>query len=1205
MRMGSHHSVVSGLEHAAAGAGLLRPGGTLGRWRIDEVLGRGGMGVVYRASHDGRTFALKVVHPQLLGRKQFLKRFQREAESGARVRHPNVVRTFGVESCETPGGLVHALVMEYVHGRTLADLQAALGRVPEGLLRDVAAQVAAGLGAIHDAGVIHRDLKPENVLLTDAHEVKIMDLGLARLRDEEVRLSRTGQFIGSLLFAAPEQLGDNDGLITPAADLYALGLVLYQLAAGRAAFEVDTVAAIVRSHLTETPPLLRTLVPELSPLLESVVATLLKKDPAERFESAKVVQQTLETGEASAWWRARRGDASGGLAAPSRLGPPLLGRARELRELLDGWARAQQGRGGTCLLVAEEGLGRSRLLEAFVEAAGVQADTMLSVGVLEAGESPLSALGAALAAALPPGEPAAAVKDLLPGRPDAQAALGAWLADPARTPVPSPALEGEDGPIVDLVLGLARRRPRVVLVDDLDRLPEREQDQMRALAAAAHAHPLLVVAAVAAPLDRVRREAWLAVEGVLEVPLGRLADDAMRALLEAHVGVGPTAQTLTRELLPRAGGSPGVLNQLLDGLQASGALRRGAAGAWVLEQDGVPRDLPASVRALVERRLAGLAPVQRLLLDAACVQGRTFDVRVVAAALGQPLLQVLEDLVPLGRDPRLVRGEGRTRAFEPLVVQEAAYDALTPERRAELHRAAAAGWEAVLASGEEPRAVALPRVAGHRLAGGQALLAAPIVLEALDALLAARRNTEALDLSQAAAEAGDALGPVVLTRVLTRRARLLELLGRRAEERTCLEAALAAHAAFSDVPPASQLLALGCCLVALGEVDAARARFREQAVRSDAAGDGLGRAVAALVLARADLATGDVKGARLHAERALLAARAAGHRALEVEGLGLVARVFERQGRIEAAVEHQERRLALGAREGDVRQACNARAALARLAFGRGRWNEARVHLDRAGALARELGHRRGEARALMGLGLVAAALGRLGEAQDQLEAARRAALAAGDLRTESAASVEWARLSVRRGEAHSALPLLLRTLGAAGRRGESAHAALACLGAAEAAIVRGEGAEAESWCADALAQGGTLGERLDMDVRLAQARAALLQGRRAAALEPLGRATAIAARNGWCGTLAVAAALRSAAGGDLAQAVHLWTLHADALTWWERLEVHRAIHLASGDAWHAAQAERLAADMALRASTPGTSSPGTSTAPGGGRRVA
>lgn len=1185
------HDTANGLTSPQTERRLFQPGQHLGRWQIEAVLGRGGMGVVYRAASEGQTVALKVIHPQLLGRSQFVKRFQREAEAGARVRHTNVVRTYGVETCETPGGLVHALVMEYVQGRTLGDLQASLCRVPEGLLRDIAGQVAAGLAAIHEAGVIHRDLKPENVLLTDQHEVKIMDLGLARLRSEEVRLSRTGQFIGSLLYAAPEQLGDNDGLVTPAADLYAFGLVLFQLAAGRPAFEADSVASIVRAHLTEQPPSLRSLVPEISPFLDALVATLLQKDPAARLSNARVLQQTLEVGEASAWWRARREQAEPVRAAAAQ-GSPLLGRARELRELLDGWARARAGHGGTALVVAEEGLGRTRLLEAFEEAASLTGQAaLLAVGVGGAGEAPLAALGQALAAALPGGDLATALETVLPGRHEAQAILGPWLADPARTPVPPAQLDGEGGPVVDLVLGLARKTPRALVVDDLHALPDREQEVVRALSAAAGGRALYVVVSLAAPVDRARRDAWLAVEGVTEVALGRLREDAMRALLDSRVGAGPTAEALARELLPRAGGSPCLLERLVDGLVASGALKPAPDGALVLQGDGVPADLPDSVRTLVAARLAGLPAPLRTLLEVAALQGHSFDVRVLAATLQRPLLAVLEELAPLSREPRLVRGEGRVRTFEPAVVQEVLSEGLVPERRRELDLATARGWEAVLASGEEPRAGVLPRVAWHLLRAGAPQAAEPILLEALDALLAGRRQVEALDLSEAAVRAGDALGPPVRARVLSRRARLLELQGRVVEERACLEAAEAAYAQASPTIPSTLLLALGRCLVACGDLVAVRARFGQAAQAAEDEGDDVGASVAHAVQARAASAVGDLAAARRHAECALLSSRAAGHAGLQIEALGLLGHVFERQGRPGPAQVHQARRLDLAGRSGDLRQSCDARGALARLAFGRGRWAEARVHLDRQGAHARDLGHRRGEARSRLGLGLVCAALGHLDEAQDHLEVARRLSLSAGDGRTEVAASVESARLRIRRGDAAAALPLLLRTLGSSARRGTGTQAALACLGAAEAALARGEGAEAEAWCADAQAQASGLGERAEIDVQLVLARAALAQGRRAAAHQPLQRARQLAAQNGWPGSQVVAGALQALAGGEADGALSLWARSADVLTWWERLEVHRVLHAATGDAWHALQAERLlhggAASGALKQSSP------------------
>ncbi|MCK6480876.1 MAG: serine/threonine protein kinase [Planctomycetes bacterium] len=171
-------------------------GSQLGPYRLDRELGSGGMGRVYAASVSktaaglpcGTRVALKIVHPHLLESGGYFKRFLQEAQIGRAVRHPNVVRTLDVDAFVQGGVQFHVLVMEFVEGQTLRALLDEMERVPEGLCRHVGRETAAGLAAIHAAGAVHRDLKPENVLITPDHQIKIMDLGVARLRDETVRL---------------------------------------------------------------------------------------------------------------------------------------------------------------------------------------------------------------------------------------------------------------------------------------------------------------------------------------------------------------------------------------------------------------------------------------------------------------------------------------------------------------------------------------------------------------------------------------------------------------------------------------------------------------------------------------------------------------------------------------------------------------------------------------------------------------------------------------------------------------------------------------------------------------------------------------------------------------------------------------------------------------------------------------------------------
>src|SRR6187399_2870224 len=245
-----------------AGQGSAMEGRLVGPYRL-EAVGAGGMGTVWRAKVEGsrapaglragQTVALKVIHPHLLAKPGFFKRFLREAELGKAVRHENVVRTYDVDATEVDGRAAPYLVMEYVEGQTLRGLLAEIQRAPEELCRHVGREVARALAAIHAAGIVHRDLKPENVLVTRNEVVKVMDLGVAHLQDEALRLSETGQFVGSVLYGAPEQFDRGGKDLDGRVDQYGLGLLLYELFAGRHPFREDDISAIIRKQLTEEP----------------------------------------------------------------------------------------------------------------------------------------------------------------------------------------------------------------------------------------------------------------------------------------------------------------------------------------------------------------------------------------------------------------------------------------------------------------------------------------------------------------------------------------------------------------------------------------------------------------------------------------------------------------------------------------------------------------------------------------------------------------------------------------------------------------------------------------------------------------------------------------------------------------------------------------------------------------------------------------
>ena len=265
----------------------------VGPFRVEGVLGRGGMGTVYRAV-DSRTntpVALKVVLPELAHKAAFLDRFRREGKLGSAVRHPHVVDL--LDAGEADGSLY--LAFELVQGGSLKARLKATGPLPWREAARVAAQIARGLAAIHAAGLVHRDLKPENVLLGPDGVAKIADLGLARRVSDAGgadALTKTGQLLGTFEYMAPEQ-GHDAREVDGRADLYALGGTLFTLVTGSPPF-LGQGYDLLKQHMLDAPPLLRSRVPDVPNELDEIVTRLLSKQPAARGRDAGDVARELE-----------------------------------------------------------------------------------------------------------------------------------------------------------------------------------------------------------------------------------------------------------------------------------------------------------------------------------------------------------------------------------------------------------------------------------------------------------------------------------------------------------------------------------------------------------------------------------------------------------------------------------------------------------------------------------------------------------------------------------------------------------------------------------------------------------------------------------------------------------------------------------------------------------------------------------------------
>ena len=270
----------------------------LGNYRIDEKLGKGTMGTVYRGvdlRYD-KEVAIKVMHEDLLHERSLLERFKREARVAAKMKHPNLMRVLDAGETRDKRPV---MVLELARGKTLTALLD-ISPAPRRVMRLVQ-QILLGLEHAHGAGLIHRDLKPDNIMVElgpDGEEIlRIVDFGIAILRDrdgavEGGRLTETGQVVGTPLYMAPEQAQAEP--YDHRADLFALGVIMYQMLAGTVPFQGRTAVEIQLAYISKDPPPISTYVADVDPLAEAFTRKLMARRVAQRFASATEALKVLE-----------------------------------------------------------------------------------------------------------------------------------------------------------------------------------------------------------------------------------------------------------------------------------------------------------------------------------------------------------------------------------------------------------------------------------------------------------------------------------------------------------------------------------------------------------------------------------------------------------------------------------------------------------------------------------------------------------------------------------------------------------------------------------------------------------------------------------------------------------------------------------------------------------------------------------------------
>ena len=260
-----------------------------GRYRLTQHLARGGMADVWEAADQllQRRVAVKILHAAHASDPAFIHRFKREAMAAANLSHPNIVSLF--DTGEQEG--VRYIVMELVEGKTLRDVLREEGSIHPRRAAEIITEVAAALEVTHRGGLVHRDIKPGNIMLRGDGSVKVTDFGIARAWDDSEELTKTGAVIGTATYFSPEQA---QGLAADSrSDLYSLGIVLYEILAGRPPFSGESPVSVAYQHVSEFAPAPSTINPDTPPELDAIVMRALEKGPADRYATAEAMREDL------------------------------------------------------------------------------------------------------------------------------------------------------------------------------------------------------------------------------------------------------------------------------------------------------------------------------------------------------------------------------------------------------------------------------------------------------------------------------------------------------------------------------------------------------------------------------------------------------------------------------------------------------------------------------------------------------------------------------------------------------------------------------------------------------------------------------------------------------------------------------------------------------------------------------------------------
>lgn len=679
---------------------------TIGHYRLDDRIGVGGMGEVYRAfdTRLGRPVAVKLMRESRREQGTVVQRFLREARAASALNHPNIVTIHEVG--ETPSG-DHFIVQELIDGTTLRSVIE--NQLPFGTMVDIGRQVARALAAAHAAGIVHRDVKPENIMVRADGYVKVLDFGLARVIDFQAAERSTranidtepGMLLGTTAYMSPEQA--RTAVAGPPTDVFSLGIVLYEMAAGRRPFTAPTSVGVLAAILSEQPIPLARLNPAIPSPFDALVERMLAKEP-ERRPSAREVDDEL----GALQHRDTLGDVPSPAAVARR---KTVGRETERTELRSAYQRAKAGHSLIMAISGEAGLGKTSLVEDFLTELATRAERPIIargrcserlagaeayLPVLEALDSLLHRSAGESVQGLM--KTVAPTWYLQVATRSIEESSMANLRDDAR----SASQERMKRELGALFQDISRQQPVVVFLDDLHWADVSTIDILNYLARR-FADMRLLVLTTYRPADMaLTQHPFLAVSrdlrahGVFEeLQLGFLEPAEVERYLALEFPENRFPPDFPALIHTKTEGSPLFMADLLRYLRDTGRIAE-ENGTWVVARSmsELPRDLPESVRSMIARKIEQLEEPDRKLLLGASVQGPEFDSATLSEALDMDPAEVEERLDLLERVHVFVTRRGEYEfpdltltvnyQFVHVLYQNMLYASLQPTRRAAL-----------------------------------------------------------------------------------------------------------------------------------------------------------------------------------------------------------------------------------------------------------------------------------------------------------------------------------------------------------------------------------------------------------------------------------------------------------------------------------------------------------------------------------------